>query len=200
MSARIVILSGSPGTGKTTVSRILAENSAYKKAVHIELDDFWQYIRKGYIAPWLNDSGGQNETVVEAVAASAKIYAKNGYEVFVSGAIGPWFIKPWLKIAKKGVDVRFVVLRPDKKTAVERVIKRQWQDAAYDSIEDFRQESDYFPLTYEVIKDLWDSFNDFGIYEPHVVDTTGQTVGESVAILQKMLAEDAFRIFKGSKS
>ena len=195
MSARIVIISGSPGTGKTTLSRILAENSTYEKAVNIHLDDFWEYIRKGYIQPWLDGSGDQNETVVEAVAASAKKFSESGYEIYVDGAIGPWFLKPWLKIAKKGVDVRYIVLRPDEETTVARVIKRQWQNVNYENAEDFRQESDYFPLTYEVVKDLWTSFTGLGIYESHVVDTTGQTVEESAAVIQKTLAENAFRIY-----
>ncbi len=40
MSARIVLVSGSPGSGKTTLSRMLAERSAEDCAVHIHTDDF----------------------------------------------------------------------------------------------------------------------------------------------------------------
>ena len=85
MPARIVVISGSPGTGKTTISRILAENSTHEKAVYIEVDDFWQYIRKGYIHPWEGGggAGNQNETVIESAAASAKRFSEGGYEVFV---------------------------------------------------------------------------------------------------------------------
>ena len=56
MTARIVIISGACGTGKSSVSRLLAETSAYEHAVHIHMDDFYQYIRKVYIAPWLDGS------------------------------------------------------------------------------------------------------------------------------------------------
>jgi len=181
MPARIVLISGCPGSGKTTVSRILAENSIYEKAVHIEVDDFWQYIRKGYINPWENDSGDQNEAVVQAVAASAKIYAKSGYETFIAGTIGPWFLKPWLKIVRKDVDVRYVVLRPDEETTVLRAAERRQRE--------------FFPLNTDIVKDLWHSFTDLGVYESNVIDTTGQTAEESAAVIQKMLAENAFRIF-----
>ena len=180
MSARIVIISGSPGTGKTSIFTRLTENSTYEKAVNIHVDDFWQYIRKGYIHPWLDGSGDQNETVVEAVAVSAKVYSESGYEVFVDGTLGPWFLKPWQKLAKKGTDVRYIILRPDVETTVLRATERAQRD--------------FFPLSVEVIKDVWRSMTELGEYESYVVDTSGQTVEDSVAVIQKMLSESAFRI------
>jgi hypothetical protein len=116
--ARIVLISGSPGTGKTSISRILAETSDYACAVHIHTDDFYQYIRKGYVSPWLNGAGDQNETVIESVVVSAKRFSAGGYEVFVDGVIGPWFLEPWIDIAKEGVDVRYIVLRPSEQETV----------------------------------------------------------------------------------
>jgi len=177
---RIVILSGSPGTGKTTIARLLSENSVYKKSVHIEVDDFWQFIRKGYIKPWLGDSVNQNTTVMDAVAASAEIYFEGGYDVFVAGTIGPWYIEPWLKIAQKGVDVRYVILRPSESTTILRATERTQRD--------------FFPLTAETVKDVRNSFMDLNIYESNVVDTTNQTVEESVALIEKLLSKDCYRI------
>ena len=69
---KIVIISGSPGTGKTSISQKMAENPLNELAVHIHTDDFYQYIRKGYIASWENESGNQNETMIEVAAASAE--------------------------------------------------------------------------------------------------------------------------------
>lgn len=175
--ARIVIISGATGTGKTSISRILAENSTYDRAVHIHTDDFYQYIRKGYISPWLNGTGEQNETIIEAVAASAKRFSAGGYEVFVDGVIGPWFLKPWNKIAEDGVDVRYIVLRPDEQTTILRATNREQRD--------------YFPLNCEAVKAVWRSFCDLGSYESNIIDTTGQTVDESVTLIQKMLLEGA---------
>jgi cytidylate kinase len=180
MSARIVVISGAPGTGKTSVSRILAENSTYDRAVHIHTDDFYQYIRKGYISPWLDGSGDQNNTMIEAAAASAKRFSAGGYEVFVDGVIGPWFLKPWIQISEEGIDVRYIVLRPSEQTTVLRVNNRE--------------QNEYFPLSDEVVKNLWRSFTDLGKYESHVLDTTAQTVVESAAHIQKMLLEENFRL------
>ena len=180
MSARIVIISGAPGTGKTSVSQILAENSTYNRAVHIHTDDFYQYIRKGYIAPWREGSGDQNETIIESAAASAKQFSYGGYEVFIDGVIGPWFLAPWIKIAQEGGDVRYIVLRPDEQTTVKRATERE-------------QKED-FPLNHATLKKLWSSLSDLGQYEPHAVDTTAHTVDESVMLIQKELLKNTFRI------
>lgn len=180
MPSRIVVISGATGTGKTSISRIQTENSTYDRAVHIHTDDFYQYIRKGYISPWLNGTGEQNETVIESVAASAKRFSAGGYEVFVDGVIGPWFLKPWIQISEEGVDVRYIILRPSEQTTVLRATNREQREI--------------FPLNDEVVKTLWRSLTDLGKYESNVVDTTAQTVDESVAFIQKMLLEENFRI------
>ena len=49
MAARIVIVSRACGTGKTSIARLLAKNSTYAHAIHIHTDDFYQYVRKGYM-------------------------------------------------------------------------------------------------------------------------------------------------------
>ncbi len=180
MAARIVIVSGACGTGKTSIAHLLAEKSEHACAVHIHTDDFYQYIRKGYIAPWLDGSGGQNEIVVDAVVASARKFSEGGYEVYIDGVIGPWFLAPWIHLAEKGIDVRYIVLRPDEQTTIVRASERTQRDE--------------FPLSRDVIANIWRSLSNLGDYESNVVDTTAQTVDESVAYIQKMLREKAFRL------
>lgn len=180
MKARIVIVSGACGTGKTSIARLLAENSSCARAAHLHTDDFYQYIRKGYTAPWLDESGDQNETVIDAVVASAKKFSEGGYEVYVDGVIGPWFLAPWTETAREGIDIRYIVLRPDEQTTVSRALKREQRD--------------FFSLSRDAIIDVWQSLSNLGKYEPNVIDTTAQTIEESAACIQKMLQEGAFRI------
>ena len=67
MDARIILISGACGTGKTTVVRLLAERAAAARAVHLHTDDFYGCIRKGYIPPWQAGSKAKNETASAAL-------------------------------------------------------------------------------------------------------------------------------------
>jgi len=44
---RIIVITGAPGTGKTTTSKIVAEESSMEKSVHMHTDDFYHYLSKG---------------------------------------------------------------------------------------------------------------------------------------------------------
>lgn len=180
MTGRIVIISGACGTGKTTVARRLAEGTPADRAVHLHTDDFYQYIRKGYIAPWMDGSGDQNDTVIRAAAASAGVFAADGYDVYVDGFIGPWYLSPWVALARGGADVRYVVLRPDRETTVRRAMARAKR------VE--------FPLEEATVDELWEAMEDLGAYEGNAVDTTGQSVEESVGMVERLLAEGVFAL------
>ncbi|MBD5138089.1 MAG: AAA family ATPase [Ruminococcus sp.] len=182
MAAKIVIVSGACGTGKSTVSRLLAENSHCQYTVHMHTDDFYGYIRKGYIDPWKDESGDQNEVVINAVTACAKQFLAGDYEVYVDGVIGPWFLEQWLKLADEGYDIRYIVLRPDEESTVFRAANREQREE--------------FPLDEEAVRKMWHMFAELGEYEANAVDTANQTVSESAALIQKLLSEGKFRISK----
>ena len=47
MTYKLILMSGPCGCGKTTLSRLLAENPAAERTVHMHTDDFYHYIKKG---------------------------------------------------------------------------------------------------------------------------------------------------------
>ena len=63
---RIIVITGSPGTGKTTTASTVAKESDLEKSVHMHTDDFYHYLSKGAIPPYLPESNEQNLIVIEA--------------------------------------------------------------------------------------------------------------------------------------
>ncbi|MCI9224881.1 MAG: AAA family ATPase [Acutalibacter sp.] len=175
----LILISGPCGSGKTTVSRLLAD-SGKPPSVHMHTDDFYEYIRKGYIPPWREDSGDQNETVINAICACAREYVRGGYMVYVDGVIGPWFLAPWRALAKRGLDLRYIVLRPDKGETMARAAEREQRAE--------------FPLQPENVAFMWDMFADLGEYERHAVNTAGQSPNETAALVSKALDAGLYRI------
>ena len=57
---RIVVITGSPGTGKSTTASLVAKESDMDKSVHMRTDDFYHYLCKGAIPPHLPESNEQN--------------------------------------------------------------------------------------------------------------------------------------------
>ena len=63
---RIIVITGAPGTGKTTTASAVAKESDLEKSVHMHTDDFYHYLSKGAIPPHLPESNEQNLIVIEA--------------------------------------------------------------------------------------------------------------------------------------
>ena len=150
------------------------------RAVNMHTDVFYSYFKKGYIEPWMYGSADQNETVVGAAAACAEAYARGGFEVYVDGVIGPWFIDLWKKPVQNGLDVRYVILRPGRAETVRRGLAREARTE--------------FPLTEQVFMDMWDMFAELGDYEAHAVNTGGQTAEETAIYLKESLLAGEFRL------
>ena len=154
MRAPIIILSGPPGAGKSTVAPLLAEHFAL--SVVVPMDDFFHFIRSGYIPPFLPDAAAQNEVVTRVLAGAAARYASGGYAVILDGVVGPWFLDVYLEAARADqLEIHFVVLRPSSEIAMARAVDRhphQLRDP-------------------EPVAGLHAALSDLGGLEGHVVDS-----------------------------
>lgn len=170
----VTIISGCPGTGKTSVaSRLAAETP---KGVHIESDLFYHFIPHR-ILPILPESKDQNVTVITAVARAAAAFAQGGYDVFLEGVFGPWFV-PLLatELEPAGVPVDYVVLRAPLDVTLARSTRRDEPDLE------------------RIVRHMHRHFADLNELERHAIDTSSQTLDETVAeIIRRRPLED-FRL------
>jgi predicted kinase len=177
---RIVIVSGAPGAGKSSIAHRLAVDSAADRAVHLHTDDFYAYIKTGFVEPWRPESQAQNLVVMNAIAGAAATFALGGYEVVVDGVVGPWFFVPWRAAAAgHGLDLRYILLMPDEATVVARGTARKAPGAMTDPA---------------VIRQMWRHLRTAELAPGHILDTTGQSLAETAAQVRAGLSEGRFRL------
>jgi tRNA uridine 5-carbamoylmethylation protein Kti12 len=174
LKGNILILTGTPGAGKSTTSRSLVAASS-GPAVHLHADDFWHFIKKGAIPPYLSEGRKQNEVVLGVVAQAAEGYAKGDYFVVVDGIVGLWFIHFFTGLR---LTVHYIVLRPALEAAMERCQFRGGETLADP----------------EVIRGLHNQFSRLNEFENHVIETVGQTPDETLAAVQGGLVSGRFRL------
>jgi AAA domain len=177
----VVIITGPPGAGKTTVAAALAARSA-RPAVHLHSDDFYGYIRSGYVEPYLPRAHEQNRVVVGVLADAALGYAAGGYLVLLDGIIGPWFLGPFRdRGGRGGVPLHYVVLRPDLAQTLRRARGRSE-----------RQLHESGP-----IRGLHQQFSQLGDLEAHGLDTSGLSAEQTIELVGTAMEAGRLRLPAG---
>lgn len=166
----VLILTGAPGTGKTTTASILAGRSP--AAVHLETDTFFHFIRSGYIEPWKPESQAQNQVAMGIAGEAAAAYAAAGYFTVVEGIVLPrWFLAPFRDtLRRKGFRAVYVVLRAPLSICLSRLERR---DGAVDA---------------EAVTKIWTEFEGLGEFEPHALDVSERSPEEAANTIEQALA------------
>lgn len=174
----IVVVTGPPGAGKTTVSSALIRSRS--RGVHLVADQVFRWIVSGYVPPWMPDAVGQNTTVVEVVAVAAARFAQGGYDVVVDGIVGPWFLPEFVRaIGPPPEPIHYVVLRPSRQVARKRAMRRAQPEDLVDPIP---------------IDAMYNAFEDLGLFESHVIDSSDQDLTATVGAIEEHLDDGLFAL------
>lgn len=166
---RMIIITGPPGTGKTTTASVIAMESDLEKSVHMHTDDFYHYLCKGAVPPYLPEANEQNLIIIEAFLEAAKRYVRGGYDVIVDGIVGPWFLEPWIKTARENYEVHYIILRAGKDETMKRAVERSKLSMA---------------VNIQLVETMWGQFNHLDSYEVNVINTTNHSIEETVSVIK----------------
>jgi chloramphenicol 3-O-phosphotransferase len=178
VTGEVIILTGPPAAGKTTVAELLA-TSASVPTVHLTTDLFYRSIRTGFILPFLPEAQRQNEVVIEAIAGTVATFARGGYDVVVDGIVGPWFLPAFRAVAGHDhLPVSYVVLRPSLDITLARAKER----------------ADHELKDAGAITGLHAAFTALGELEDHAIDTGDLDAEQTAAEVRRVLASGRLRL------
>ena len=180
--APLLLLTGSPGCGKTTVAPLVADR--HEPSVCLDLDWFFAKLRRGAIDPWREEAHTQNRIVLHAAAVAVAAFADGGYFTVAEGILYPFMLDLFAAAcAPLGVAAHYAVLRAPIALVQQRVQGRKVEPQHAEALADAA-----------VVDDLWTQFERQGVQERHRVDVGTRDPGELAEEIDHRLRAGEFRL------
>jgi len=168
----VLILTGPPGVGKTTVAGRLAQRG--QRSVHLEADRFFFFIKSGFVEPWEPASHDQNQLVMRTAAEAAARYAAAGYATILEGIVIPRWTLGVVRETLQDADIptSYAVMRAPREHCIARVQEREGHPDAYAP---------------DMLAALCAEFDDLEAFERHAIDVTGLDTEQTAAAVAARL-------------
>jgi broad-specificity NMP kinase len=178
----LLLLTGSPGCGKTTVAPLVADR--HDPSACLDIDWFFAKLRRGAIAPWRSESHTQNRVVLHAAAEAVAAFAEGGYFTVGEGIVYPFMLDLFAAACEPhGIALNYAVLRAPVAVVQQRVQDRKIEPIHAAALADA-----------DVVDDLWAQFERHGVAERHRVDSGTRTPGEVATEIDARLGAGEFRL------
>jgi len=116
----LLVVTGPPGAGKSSVAKVLADRVS--PSVLVEGDVFYACLASGAIPPWLPESQEQNLIVGRAAAAATAVFSAE-YDTVYDGVLGPWQLADFMQAGSIEM-LDYAVVLPPVEVCVSRVAGR----------------------------------------------------------------------------
>ena len=178
----VLLLTGSPGCGKTTVAPLVADR--HEPSACLDLDWFFAKLRRGVIEPWREEAHTQNRVVLRAAAEAVATFAEGGYFTVAEGILYPFMLDLFAQAcAPHDVTLNYAVLRAPIGVVQQRVQDRRVEPPHAGALADAA-----------VVDDLWTQFESHGVEERHRVDSGAHPPAEVAEEIDRRLGAGEFRL------
>lgn len=160
--AKLYVITGPAGVGKSTVSKMLAERSS--KSVFIDGDEIYHHVVGGYAPAW--KEGNHLDVFWKVCIDMMRIYLEAGYDVVFNYIINPTNIE-LIKESLSSFTIKYTVLMVDEDILLARDSLRA---------EDCQMKERCIVLL--------NSFKNKGFNEKNILDTSKLSAEETVQIIE----------------
>lgn len=180
--ASVLLLTGSPGCGKTTVAPLVADR--HEPSACLDLDWFFAKVRRGFVEPWRSEAHAQNRIILGAAAEAVAAFAEGDYFTVAEGILYPFMLDLFAEAcAPHGIELNYAVLRAPIGVVQQRVQDRRSEPEHFGALADAA-----------VIDDLWTQFESHGVEERHRVDSGNRSPGAIAEEIDARLEAGDFRL------